>query len=210
MRNNNFKEHPTTPLWSARVDVMGLKPHEFHEVLRQTALGIGTFVDGYFLSHPNGGIRYQFSLFPERRPEIGVIPISQCEDTLKELRLRLNGTAKVSQPDYLEAIKSGAQFRVLLGLKVGESNNGNSETHRYDDVATALGGKANHQKAEIYSVGGARGLYTEPAILVTGKLDQLEHVYDAAQRFGQERFSVEKLVEEIAYIVETTHAPSRL
>jgi hypothetical protein len=95
-------------------------------------------------------------------------------------------------------------FRVVLGLVEGYDTKAPTH-HSIDEVQQVLQ-RASITPAGVFAVRyteAGTSVYTEPAAIIKAPIDLIRDVYDIADRFRQERFTIENFEEGIAYVVET-------
>lgn len=84
------------------------------------------------------------------------------------------------------------------------SNTNLSKKHSIEEVRTILWDKFDLEDAKIYTV-WSWGSYQEPAVVITWKKEDIEKVYELAEKFHQSRIAVEDLQNGKAYMTETKY-----
>ena len=195
-----FRELPSEQLWTATTILEGVSQQQFAEILKDIYQRTGFNFFGFFVEKKDKSVEYHFSRYP--RHKYGIPTLEQCQAAADELKKGLeisNSANTVRVDDFVDDKQKGIEFRVLLGLLEGYDKD--QIIHNKDEVAEIIGSSVGLQSATIYSV-GKNGEYTEPAVWIKGKKDDLPKVYEIANSFKQERFTIENLAEEKAHVVE--------
>ena len=190
-----FRELKPEAWWSGSVSVTNLSKDDFINKLEFLAKESNFNFSGWIVDKENGSFDYFFTRYP--RKKYGPIArLKEFDDMLERLAKEINGEPSIE--DYSNSPK----FRIVLGLR--ELYEESNKLHTIEEVQTELGDSFNLTKAEICAVRPS-GKYTEPAVVITGDLSQIEKVYLLAEKFNQARFTVENLYRDVSYVVETVH-----
>jgi hypothetical protein len=90
---------------------------------------------------------------------------------------------------WIDDLVPGSDFRVVFGLRQGYEPD--APIYSFKELAALLPSDIDRFPADIYSVGGGRETYTEPAVLLLGKNKHILPVYKAARTLRQERVYME-------------------
>jgi len=134
--------------------------------------------------------------YPRRK--YGIPTIADCEDGMQALATALK--------TKVEADPQHEDFRVVLGLR--EGYNPHNPRHSLAEVIKILGSSYHIEGTSIFAalttpVGS--NFNHEPAVIIRGAMSDILPVFDLAERFSQERFTVEVFNAGLAYVVETGH-----
>jgi len=184
-----FRELPPVDYWAGSVSIPQERKEELLEALRNTS-GEKDFTFTGFLVNSDGKTTYTFTRYP--RHSRGIASIEACDSALSDLAQK--GLAREEQP----ALDPDQDFRVLFGLREGYEED--SKVHPIEEIEASLPG-TTITPAEIFVVGPTRH-YQEPAVTITGPIQNLPAVYNLAESLHQERFTVEDLRNRLSYVVE--------
>ena len=195
-----YRELAPVEHWSASLSLSEIDEDLFKRSVEETVVETGQSFIGFKVLETNEYVRTRY---PRRR--YGVPSLEECRESMDRLTAKLEVVSKeqrkIDEP----------RFRVVIGLieGYGEQN----KTHTKKEVVEQLGEDFLVQSGEIYSVSpqddNQTYTYTEPAVIIEGDLSKLKQVYELANQFQQERFTVENLQEAKSFVVETKFCTSR-
>ena len=193
-----FRELKPEAWWSGFVPVKDLNKEGFIKKLEALSNELKFNFSGWIVDKSDGSFDYFFTRYP--RKKYGPLPdIIEFDKILERLAKETNGDPNI------EDLSDSPKFRIVLGLR--ELYETSNKLHTIKEVQTELGSGFDLTQAEIVAVRPS-GKYTEPAVVITGDLSQIEKVYLLAEKFNQERFTVENLYNDESYVVETIHCKS--
>jgi hypothetical protein len=189
-----FRELEPVDHWSASVPLEGIADDDFDKQVKNAVVQSRQNFFGFRATDEN---LYFRTRYPRRK--YGIYPIEEMKMSTDLLSQKLGVQAteqtKVEEP----------RFRVVIGLVEGYDKK--NKTHTLEEVAQELGGEFNVRSGEIYTVkfleDDASAPYKEPAAIVEGDMADIQKVYELAEKFHQERFTIEDLHDSKAFVVET-------
>ncbi|MBI3591793.1 MAG: hypothetical protein HY094_10500 [Candidatus Melainabacteria bacterium] len=190
-----FRELKPEAWWSGFVSVKDSNKEDFIKKLEALAKELNFNFSGWIVDKQDGSFDYFFTRYP-RKKYGPLAELIEHDKVLERLARETNG-----DPD-IEDYSDSSKFRIVLGLR--ELYETSNKLHTIEEVRTELGNSFDLTQAEICAVRPA-GKYTEPAVVITGDLSQVEKVYLLAEKFNQARFTVEDLSHDVSYVVETIH-----
>ena len=203
IQNSSFRELPPIEHWAGYVTVSNLAKAQFEKVLQEVAKGVGIRISGWTVDSENSN-NFTYNMCRQQRKKYGPVPPPEkYEEALKKL------SEKTGSHYVIENGENKTGFRVLFGLRKGYDPT--SGDHDFNEVTKDLKEEEGfiNTKAAILAAKPNGEIYTENAVLITGKLSQIDKVYTLADIYNQERFTIEdfgNLKEEpITYSVETRH-----
>jgi len=103
-----------------------------------------------------------------------------------------------------KSVQKESRFRIVLGLNEGYSN---KKVVPFEEMEEFLGNKFVCRKGKIISANSLMDnlVYEEDVTIIEGNIENISKVFQAADLTGQERFAVELLDQQEAFIVETRH-----
>ncbi len=173
----------------------------FKETPQRVAVEQGESFSG-FVTHSNDQI-HTFTRTRYPRKKYGIPTIEAITASIRLLAERLRDIQIVDETALRKNI-----LRVVLGLLEGYEKD--SPIHTIDEVRRELGDTSLRAiSANVIVVRpdgtGSCDVYTESCAVITGLPDEIEAVYDLADKFKQQRFTVEDFNRKLAWIVETPH-----
>ena len=204
IQNSSFRELPPIEHWAGYVTVSNLTKAQFEKVLQEVAKEVKIRISGWIIDSKNSN-DFTYYMCRQQRQKYGPIvpPPKKYEKVLKTL------AEKTGSHFVIENGENKTGFRVLFGLRKGYDPA--SKDHDFKEVTRDLKEEEGfiNTKATILAAKPDGEIYTENAVLITGKLSQRDKVYTLADIYKQERFTIEdfgNLKEEpITYSVETRH-----
>jgi len=200
MLRAGFRNLEPIRLWSGK-----LRPDidlaDFRRSVGALSAELNESFSGFITQDNEGRVRtFTRTRYPRKKygiPEIEQITAST--DTLAK-KLGREVTDETRVPKEI--------FRVVLGLLEGYDKS--SDLHTIEEVRERLGGTSlRAMLAEVFAVRpnmvGSSDIYIEPCAVITGRSKEVETVYDLADIFRQQRFTVEDFSERAAWVVETPH-----
>jgi hypothetical protein len=191
----SFRELPPLEWWAGGVRT-ALPDVVFEDHFAKVAEEKKIRFSGYRTSRDEKGVYgYNFSRYVRRN--FGPVP------SVDEYRSALRALAdSVVGEEYEEHRTEQPRFRVLFGLVEGYDP-ANALTHTPEEVKQILGERFIIEPVEILAIGGGRSSYTEPAVSISGEMQDIKAVYTLADQFHQDRIIIEDLGEAKSYAVET-------
>lgn len=209
MSREGFRELQPVDLWSKKISFPAFGNATFeHEVARisdQTSQSFSGYIQR---DQPFGWVRtFTRTRYPRRK--YGILNDEQMNESMNVLNDRFDDSDIINDYNLPQGLKG--DFRVVLGLVEGYETD--APVHTIDEVRQALAGTSLFaMSAEVFSVRphepSDRQIYTEPCAIVTGNPRELPAVYDLADAFTQQRFTVEHFGRRQAWVVETPHCTS--
>lgn len=203
--SKQFRELSPVELWS-RTLVLGPHATSLEKTVAQLSFTINQSFSGYMTRLPNGDTPKSFTRTRYPRRKYGQLSDTELNMSTATLKHNLKDARIINDKARYEDM-----FRVALGLVEGYGDG--APTHSLDDVRDLLAGTSLRAvSAEIFSVrpheSAEKAIYTEPVAIISGDPSDLAVVYDLADAFKQERFTVEDFSTDKAWVVETLYCTS--
>ncbi|MFA6252683.1 MAG: hypothetical protein WCV69_00215 [Patescibacteria group bacterium] len=195
-QNPEFRELKPIDHWSTSMPLDAIPDGDFDNKMRETVTETGQNFLGFKITEKTLYIRTRYP-----RKKYGVPSIEECRastDVLaKKLGIETSEQQKVEEP----------RFRIVLGLLEGYGKD--NKIHTIEEVKSELGGEFDLCEGEIYSAGFLYNdeytVYREPVVIIEGDKSKINKVYALAEKFCQERFTVDDLEDSKSYTVETKY-----
>lgn len=190
-----FRQTEPIEIWGGNVLLQNVEQEEFIDKLIQLSNGLEFAFPGYFIYKENAPPVYHLSRYS--RKKYGQPPeIEKYRDAIRRIGNEFNVPAEEEQ------IPQSQEFRTVLGLREGYEQG--SYTRSIDEVKRELKEGFDLERGEICTVRNG-SCYREEAVVITGDIDKIQRVFLLAEKFLQERFSVEDFSCNLTYMVETKH-----
>ncbi len=202
IQDSSFRELPPIEHWSGYLKVSNITKDEFQKILQEVAREVGIRISGWTIDNENNN-DFIYYICRQQRKKYGPVPSPEkYEEALRKL------AEKTSSHYIVENSESNFGFRVLFGLRKGYDPS--SGEHDFNEAIKDLKKEEGfiNTKAAILAAKPNGEIYTESAALITGELLKTDKIYNLADRYNQERFTIEDFGssnEPITYSVETRH-----
>jgi hypothetical protein len=189
-----FRELQPIDHWSASLSLNALTDDDFDKHMKDAVIETGQNFLGFLITEEHLYIRTRYP-----RKKYGVPSVEECRTGTAVLARKLGVEARE------QIITGEPRFRVIIGLAEGYDKK--NKIHSFEEVVNELGQGFKVRRGEVYSAGflgnDKYGVYREPAVIIEGDKPEIRRVYTLAEKFYQERFTVEDLETSKSYIVET-------
>ncbi len=181
------------PLWSGRM-ALDCEMSEFRDAAIEVSREGGQLLTGFVESKEGKLTSFTRTRYP--RPRYGIPSLAECTIGMDALAEKL-GTLWHTEDEQ-------RGVRVVLGLIEGYDPA--SPVHTASEIAERLP-SLTITPAEVFAVRNAETalIYTEPVAVLNFSTLFLRSVFSLADRFKQERFTVEDFNKKQSYVVETSH-----
>lgn len=193
-----YNKLPPEAFWGANLTINVLDSENLKKILKDESVRIQKPVFGYMVygDGSDAYIDFHFTRYP-RVKKYNIGSPQEYEKVARNVASTLH-----TGPPKIEQLSDKPRFRIVLGLNRGYS----SEAYPYREVRNVLGEKFVCKRGKIISVNYLNSKpYEEPALVIEGDMQDIQEIFQAADLYGQERFTVEELSSGQAYIVETRH-----
>ncbi len=195
VEESKFRQTEPIDIWGGNVLLQNVEKEEFIDKLIQLSNGLKLSFPGYFIYKENSSPIYHISRYS--RKQYGPPPeIERCRDALERIGSEFNISVEEEQ------VQMSQKFRTVLGLREGYEQG--SYTRSIEEVKRELKEGFDLEKGEICTIRNG-GCYREEAVVITGDIDKIQKVFLLAEKFLQERFSVEDFSSNLTYMLETKH-----
>ena len=202
IHGSSFRELTPIEHWSGYLTVSNMTGDQFEKILQTVARDVNIRISGWKIDNKNSD-SFTFYICRQQRKKYGPVPPPEkYEEALRKL------AEKTDSHYVVESSESNVGFRVLFGLRKGYDPT--SGDHDFKEVTKDLKVEEGfvNTKATILASKPNGETYTENAVLITGDSPKIDKVYNLADRYNQERFTIEDFGtpnQPITYSVETKH-----
>ena len=203
---SHFRLTEPVDIWGGNVLLQNINKEKFIDGLIGLSNDLKIAFPGYFLIYETG-VASAYHISRYSRKKYGQSPsIETCRNVLKIIGDKFNISVEEEQ------ISKNSSFRILFGLQEGyEKGVVHTIQEVKDELRKCLPNKDVLEKyfgivqGEICTIRNG-SCYTEDAAVITVKdINRIIDVFSLAERFSQERISVEDFSEGITYMVETKY-----
>jgi len=190
----NYRSTDAVELWSSRLSGNFTRP-ELEHAIKVAVVNDRQHYTG-FVSAPTNGHEISYTRTRYPRKKYGITPIVDCELGMAKLADMVNGE--------IQSEKQVSGFRVVLGLIEGYDKE--APKHTISEIVAKLGEGALIESADVLAIRFAQdriSTYTEPVVVIRGSQSELPRIYELADEFKQERFTVEDFDAQKAWVIET-------
>ncbi|MBI5127189.1 hypothetical protein HZA76_01910 [Candidatus Roizmanbacteria bacterium] len=195
-----FRELPREKAWGSDLEVNVIDSYNLKQHLLEESERMGKPIFGYRFYEAGSSFTYHMSRYP-RSKKYSLGTPEEYEETVSNIEKAMK--LKESAKDKPAAER---RFRIVLGLNEGYSINRKMPR---EELKKFLGDRFTYKSGQVITVNNIplfeRPIYQEDALIIEGDIEDMDRVFQAADLTGQERFAVELLDIQEAYIVETRH-----
>lgn len=190
-----FREMEPIELWSAKL-TFTMPYADFEQKVSTIAQRVGQGFTGFISTDDDGNVT-SFTSTRYPRKKYGIASLEDCQLKTSALSEELGATLQVEEHND--------SIRVVLGLLEGYDSE--APTHDVDEIHQELS-EARVTPAQVFAVRlneDGTSVYTEPVAVIETSAHSLNNIYQLADRFKQERFTVEDFNNQTAHVVETRY-----
>ena len=194
-----FRELPKEQAWGAELAVNIIDSHNIRPASLKVSSDLQIPIFGYRFYESGNKVTYHMSRYP-RTLKYNIGTPEQYEMAIAQMSSILG----INEITKNKSVQKESRFRIVLGLNEGYSN---KKVVPFEEMEEFLGNKFVCRKGKIISANSLMDnlVYEEDVTIIEGNIENISKVFQAADLTGQERFAVELLDQQEAFIVETRH-----
>ncbi|MCL4364015.1 hypothetical protein M1328_02135 [Patescibacteria group bacterium] len=193
-----FRELPREKSWGTNLDVNVIDGQNLRQHLVRESTKLSRPIFGYRFYERGASFVYHMTRYPRTlKYNIGSVEDYRmaASDIVEEMKL--------GEPVEDKPTKE-TRFRIVLGLNEGYNKD---KKMPLGEVKAFLGDRFSVKNGVVITANTflPNSRYEEDVLIIEGNVEDMGRVFTAADLTGQERFAVELLDKQEAYIVETRH-----